>query len=64
MFHIAFGNIAIFGAILAGIGLALGLQDAAYFIPTVLVPLLGRLAVANDLRGKGLGGKLLMDALY
>jgi predicted GNAT family N-acyltransferase len=32
--------------------------------PAVSATLLGRLAVGNDFRGKGLGEKLLMDALY
>ena len=32
--------------------------------PAVSATLLGRLAVGSDFRGKGLGEKLLMDALY
>jgi predicted GNAT family N-acyltransferase len=32
--------------------------------PAVSATLLGRLAVGNNFRGKGLGEKLLMDALY
>ncbi len=32
--------------------------------PAVSATLLGRLAVSTDFRGKGLGEKLLMDALY
>jgi predicted GNAT family N-acyltransferase len=32
--------------------------------PAVPATLLGRLAVSSDFRGKGLGEKLLMDALY